>query len=245
MLSEQGYQLLDEPLRGAGANPLAAHARLPGLVTHPRLASLPAYAVGGVPFGDYLAGAAVGYDPAQRELIAANPAYPYCYALSLRSGAWAARAERYSGLLSDYPKLYGLREAEGSGAVVSALYALSREDSSPAAQQKVFFQSRPLRLRPEGLAKLQRMVVRGYTSTSGDPSAGSLLGLYLFASLDGLAWAPVDWRELHGQARDAAQLRGRFSARFYILVGSGTIRLESYLTGADVQAEAALGGKIR
>jgi hypothetical protein len=131
------------------------------------------------PFPDYLKGSNIGYDYPNREIWVNNPEYPYSYVFSTRSGYWSKRDETFTTIVDDYPRYYAQQ-----GNRCKNLSA--KEDT---ANINIFLLSNPVAVRRDEFKQFRRMVARGEFTVER-------MGVYLFGSIDGFAWAYIGGKEI-------------------------------------------------
>jgi hypothetical protein len=174
-----------------------------------------------VTFLNYLLGAMIGYDYPNREVWVNNPAFSYSYVFSLDYKVWSKRDESFSSIVADYPRYYAQR---GNG-------CKNLSAKEVAGNINVFLLSNALNMGTDGLKRFGRIVAHGEFPVER-------MGWYIFASIDGFAWAYIGGKEIVPEGKDAMTW-----ARDAVFLGlHGAVRYVAFLIAGMVRHEWVLNG---
>jgi len=198
-----------------------------------------------VDFLTYLKTSQIAFDQVNKELIVTNidPTYGYSYIFSTEYKIWYKISVAYDALINAYPYVYGIVNPPIGG--VGHVYNLSLEKVD--GYVPVIIATNALSLEfPSAYKKVERMIAR----CGLQPTTGSYVGMYLFASNDLHTWQFVTGRQrtvASGTAmlQDLVVLRSHGSAKYFALVLNGKIHVDSDISLVDTLVIEKLNVKIR
>lgn len=107
--------------------------------------------------------AILAIDYTNNELIVSNPNYSYCYVLSLESGVWSKRSERFLRIINDWPNTYAFRDNNGE-----VLVNLCEEDETILLPTLLI--SRPCGFGSTNMKRIDRTVLRCSIQGNSEPA---------------------------------------------------------------------------
>jgi hypothetical protein len=190
-----------------------------------------------VTYETFLQSARMGYNHLKEEIVIANPSYAFSYVYSFNSKGWFRVSKKYESFCNYYPKMLGLRTIDTN----AALYDITVEDWGSVLTVPVLIETYPVKLEIDMLKKINALACRG--TMNSDIEKGC--GLYLFGSVDSVKWLNMSLLERSGIFVDMILGRASYSAYQFIIVFSGTVNQDSYLSHLDIAYEPKFNNKIR
>lgn len=186
-------------------------------------------------FANFLTSMKICYNYVYDELILTNSSYTFCYIYSFNSRTWSKKAVKFYCFIENYPGM--LAERDG------VIYDVTDEDFTVSSNYvKTAIETRPIKLSQDGFVKLVNLAIRCQLA----PKTATNAVLQVFASIDGEHWyQALDESKTGTYVNDLVSGRVPFSAIQFVVLFSGEIDKNSFLTHLDMNFKPRFSGRMR
>jgi hypothetical protein len=225
---------ISDQTEGGYKGPLSGLLSYEDVTSNPNLYQISDYLCS-ASFLDYLKGAKIGFDYQLSEIIVSNPSKKYSWVFSLKYKVWFKISQVFEWFVSDYPVTFGFATINGA----YKRFNMCEEDFN--AGIPIHYESRPIKLSPGALKKVNRILVEARTRSSED----SPLVINLFGSTDGISWCLLSNGTTFRSCTPVLIGRSSFSCKLYALVIGGKVDQDAYFQTISIDYDERFVTKIR
>jgi hypothetical protein len=199
------------------------------------------YLLCAVPFLTYLAGAVIGHDYINSELIVSNDTYNYSWVYSIKYKSWFKINDVFERFVNDFPGCYAWKTG-----LPQRRFDINAEDFRSISDDLAltFGETRPIKLSgPDILKKLHRLLLGG--NVKNDISPAYRFQVAVFSSTDGKTWLMLNNNRTFATDETILLGRSQYSCKYFIVVFGGHQEISAYFNYLTIDFEDRYQDKLR
>jgi len=237
ILSGQNPVEISEEAEREYRSPMWDTVAYENIVNNPNTYQVKPY-LSGEEFKTYLAGAILGYNHQESEIIVCNPSKNHSWIFNIVTKSWYKITHRWDSFFPSYPKWIGCVYED----VTWYLEDLSQENKSISEVIMIHAETRPFKFNnPSNPKALKRIQMLGNI----DNAPESPFGIHLFGSNDGKEYYLHAASTFLNPNESLTIGRSTFSCKFYIFIFGGNVLDTSNIAALAADVEHRYTNKIR
>lgn len=210
-------------------------------------------------FHTYCAGANVGYNYAEKEIIVSNPGYNYSYVYSLVTHTWCKMSAKVAAYINTYPSIYSLvNETLSDGNIISTVLDMHNSHRSVST---VCLITRPIKMGSNAHKRILQSAFRGMVIRSmsdlylrgeqvqfrnEELDIFKDVGLYILGSNDAENFELISGKEKMTDLRDLVTKMNKSKPyKFFMVALVGGVRTDVALNYMEFMVDESFNNRLR